>query len=102
MVGDDHGQLSGREHGPEPFSIRGGSERGSAFPSAAEALEVVLDVDEVVRARLASHVDSPPARLSDQLDAVRGAHVHHVQHAAGLAGDSGRLLDGVMLRLRWS
>src|SRR5712692_8481005 len=82
---------------PQPIAILARSKWWRALSEAAEALDVLLGVEEVVRARLAADVDAARLRFGDQLDAARCAHVHDMNAAAGLAGNRDGTRDGFQL-----
>ena len=71
---------------PERLALGSVAERRRALGRHAEALDVVVGEEQVVRARLDGHVDAARAGLGSQRHAAAGADVHDVQRGAGLAG----------------
>src|SRR5581483_2171023 len=91
--GDDH------RHRPQGLAICGRTKGWRALGGLADALHVLLDVEQVVSARLATHIDAARGSELDELYAARGADVHDMEPTARFGCQFNRRCDRRKLRL---
>src|SRR5437660_7244381 len=69
VIGHDHLDLAGGKHGHEVVAIAGGTEGRRALSDAAQPVQVLLRIKEVVRTCLSADVDAAQLRGLDERDA---------------------------------
>src|ERR1700686_1135362 len=99
MIGYHDREPAFVQHSPECEAVAFGAKWRRAFSDAAEAVEVILHIEEVVRACLVADVDTTCLSVADQLSTLGGAYVHDVEPAPGLTSEIDDAQDSFHLGL---